>query len=77
MKNLVNYINEADTDSVMHGEAFIDLKRVNDDEYLQGEFLTLIDDAVYNLYSEHGVNMTCADVAKIVTAAMDKYKNFK
>lgn len=77
MKNLVNYINEAAINNVMYGETFIDLKRVNDEEYLQGKFLTLIDDAAYNLYREHGVNMTCADVAKIVTAAMDKYKNFK
>lgn len=77
MKNLVNYINEAAMNNVMYGETFIDLKRVNDEEYLQGKFLTLIDDAAYNLYREHGVNMTCADVAKIVTAAMDKYKNFK
>ena len=77
MKNLVNYINEASINNVMYGETFIDLKRVNDEEYLQGKFLTLIDDAAYNLYREHGVNMTCADVAKIVTAAMDKYKNFK
>ena len=77
MKNLVNYINEAATDNVMHGETFIDLERVNDDEYLQKKFLSLIDEAVYNLENEHGVKMTCAYVAKIVTAAMDKYKNFK
>ena len=77
MKNLVNYINEAAIDNVMYGETFIDLKRMNDDEYLQKKFLSLIDEAVYNLAKDHGINMTCADVAKIVTAAMDKYKNFK
>ena len=38
MKNLVNYINEAATDNVMYGETFIDLKRVNDEEYLQKNF---------------------------------------
>lgn len=72
MKNIYDYlINEFKAQDVLTGEAFFK----KDD--LEGTFLSLIDDATYNLERNFNINKTCPEIAEIVIKAMERYKNFK